>query len=73
MISGDMATVIGTTEIHVPGPSGQTMTIRGAYVVTLHKSAGGWKLSTVAAMPDSATVAGMAAAATKAPPKAKAK
>ena len=68
-ISGDIAIVIGTTATHVPGPGGQTLTIPGAYIATLHRSAGVWKLSTVAAIPDSATVAGMAAAAAKPAPK----
>jgi ketosteroid isomerase-like protein len=66
-ISGDMAVATGTTATHVPGPGGQTLTIPGAYIVTLHKSAGAWKLSSVAAIPDSATVAGMAAAAAAKP------
>lgn len=68
-ISGDMALSTGTTATHVPGPGGQTLTIPGAYIVTLHRSAGAWKLSSVAAIPDSATVAGMAAATPKAPAK----
>ena len=66
-ISGDMAVSTGTTATHVPGPGGQTLTIPGAYIVTLHKSGGAWKLSSVAAVPDSATVAGMAAAAAAKP------
>jgi ketosteroid isomerase-like protein len=68
-ISGDMALSTGTTATHVPGPGGQTLTIPGAYVVTLHRSAGAWKISTLAALPDSATVAGMAAVAAKPPAK----
>src|SRR5262249_21243831 len=44
-ISGDMAIATGTTATHIPGPGGQTLTVPGAYIVTLHKGAGGWKLS----------------------------
>jgi len=68
-ISGDFAIATGTTATHVPGPGGQTLTIPGAYIVTLHKNAGAWKISSLAALPDSATVAGMAAAAAKPAPK----
>ncbi len=68
-ISGDFAIATGTSATHVPGPGGQTLTIPGAYIATLHRSAGVWKLSSLAALPDSATVAGMAAAAAKPAPK----
>jgi uncharacterized protein (TIGR02246 family) len=59
IISGNIGYGSGTSSIAVPGPSGQTLSIPGAYIVVVRKDAGAWKIAALSSNPDSAAVAAM--------------
>jgi ketosteroid isomerase-like protein len=60
-ISGNLGWGSGTTVAQVAMPGGKAVSIPGAYLVTLRKDAGTWKIVSLAGISDSVTLASLAA------------